>query len=106
MSKYKKGLVEDIKREQAFDAKQLSLKEKYNITDKNIVVVEKNRFFKYFFKWLSSIFHTVSNLLLVLLAIIGVLVLIYPSTRSALFAVLRDIWNQLVQFIPALNTLL
>lgn len=41
MSKYKKGIVEDIKKEKIFEENQQHLKDKYNMTGEKIVIVEK-----------------------------------------------------------------
>lgn len=43
MSKYKKGIVEDIKKEQIFEENQQHLKDKYKMTGEKVVIVEKNK---------------------------------------------------------------
>ena len=49
MSKYKKGIVEDIKKEQIFEENQQHLKDKYKMTGEKVVIVEKNNFLKYLY---------------------------------------------------------
>lgn len=51
MSKYKKGIVEDIKKEQIFEENQQHLKDKYKMTGEKVVIVEKNNFLKYLVKY-------------------------------------------------------
>ena len=51
MSKYKKGIVEDIKKEKVFEENQQHLKDKYNMTGEAVVIVEKNNLLKYLIKY-------------------------------------------------------
>ena len=71
-------------RTNGFDIKLVSL------NDPNVVVVEKSNMAKFTVKTVTTALRTVANILLVLLAIIGILALIYPETRTGLLEIWKD----------------
>lgn len=104
MSKFKKGLVSDIKEEKAFEKKQEDLKEKYNLdVAEGVVVVEKTNAYKFTIKAISILIRTVATICLLTLASIGLITLIYPESRQAFTNVMNDIYYQLSVYLPFLK---
>ena len=104
MSKYKKGLVGEIKAEKAFEKKQEDLKEKYNLdVEKGVVVVEKTNAYKFTIKILIGFLKMIATICLLTLASIGLITLIYPETRQAFTNVMNDIIYQLSVYMPFLK---
>lgn len=101
MKKYKKGLVEEIKKEQAFDKKQGLLKEKYKVnhTGEKVIIVEKNNAYKFTIKTITALLKTIVTAIILILAIIGLTTLIYPTVRSEFFVIIQSIQNQIIQMI-------
>ena len=93
--KYKNGLVKEYEYKQNLKKEQEKLHEKHDIEDENIVVVEKSKVpmligdsFRFFF-----------NIIIYILAVIGVLCLIYPDTRNAFL----EIFNSTMQEVHELT---
>ena len=95
MAKFNHVLVTGYRQQQEHKKKQLELKVKHHIDDPDVVIVEKNNMAKFTIKTLISVLRTTANILLVLLAIIGVLALIYPETRAGLLEIWKDTVNNL-----------
>lgn len=70
---------------------QQQLKNKHNIHDKDVVVVEKN----HFFKWLAILFRIIFTIVLFIMAAIGVFTLLYPELRNIFLNALTDIFNSI-----------
>ena len=104
MSKYKKGIVEDIKKEQIFEESQQQLKDKYKMTGEKVVIVEKNNFLKYLVKYNVSFVKLVVTIAILILATLGVLTLVYPNSRHELLLVLEDIYAQMQIYLPFLSS--
>lgn len=90
--KLKEGLMNTIVQEEKEELKQDKLREKHKIEDENVVVVEKGSTTKY----LVITARIVANVLLYIFAIIGIIALIYPNSRSALFGIYKDTLGQLL----------
>lgn len=89
MAKFNNVLVTGYRQQQEQEKKQNELKSKHHIDDPN-VVVEKSNMAKFTVKTVTTALRTVANILLVLLAIIGILALIYPETRTGLLEIWKD----------------
>lgn len=98
MSRFKKGLVEEVKKEKAFEADQTRLKDKYNIKE-DVVVVEKNNVYKFTVKVVIGTIKTIATITLLVLATIGLLTLVYPETRNVFLEVLQQLYKQFISFI-------
>ena len=90
MAKFNNVLVTGYRQQQEQEKKQNELKSKHLIDDPNVVVVEKSNMAKFTVKTVTTALRTVANILLVLLAIIGILALIYPETRTGLLEIWKD----------------
>lgn len=104
MSKYKKGIVEDIKKEKIFEENQQHLKDKYKMTGEKVVIVEKNNFLKYLVKYSVSFVKLVVTIAILILATLGVLTIVYPNSRHELLFVLEDIYAQMQVYLPFLSS--
>ena len=100
MGKFKKGLVEDIKQEQAFQRQQTNLKEKYNITEQEVVVVEKSNMVKFTAKAVAAVIRTVATICILFLAAVGLLALVYPNIRAQVAVTWNEIFRQIQQYLP------
>ncbi len=105
MSKYKKGIVEDIKKEKVFEENQQYLKDKYNMTGEAVVIVEKNNLLKYLIKYGVALIKLVVTIAILVLATLGVLTIVYPNSRHELLFVLEDIYSQMCVYLPFLSSL-
>ena len=97
--KYKQNLVSGIKKEIAFEKEQEILKEKHHIENPNIVVIEKNNFFKLFLHTGSRVIRLTSTILLLVFAAIGLTTIIYPTLRNDFFIILYDLKDQLIYLL-------
>lgn len=99
-NKFNKGIVTEIKQNQAEAVRQERIKQKYNIdVPDNVVVVEKNNMLKFTVKTVISAIKLIATILLVVLAFVGLISLIYPTSRHDLLMIFQDIQNQLSTYI-------
>lgn len=97
--KYKRGLVQEVKKEQAFNQKQSELKEKYNIENSDVVVVEKTNMLKFTINKVFLLVRWGITAVVSGLAVVGVLTLVYPQIRLPFFYVANQIYRQILDFI-------
>ena len=96
MSKFKKGnLITGYQEQQTFQEQQAKLREKNNIQDDSVVVVEKSNMAKFTVKTISAILRIAALVVLLALAAVGVICLIYPSTRLLFFSIFDGTMGQL-----------
>lgn len=70
---------------------QLHLKEKHNIQDENVVVVEKT----HIFKWIALLFRIIFTIVLFAMAAIGIFTLLYPDLRQEFIKILFETLNSI-----------
>ena len=70
---------------------QQHLKDKHNIQDKNVIVVEKTPIFK----WLILLFRVVFTIVLFVVAAIGIFTLLYPDLRHEFLKILIETINSI-----------
>ena len=87
--KLKTGLIREVKENEKFTKKQKDIKLRHNISNENVLVVEKNNFVKFLINSFGRIIRLIATACLLVLAIIGLTALIYPTTRTGLW----DIWQ-------------
>ena len=90
-NKFKKGFVAEYKEKKQHQAEEKRIKQKHHITDENVVVVEKSNTLKFIIRILVLFLKTAAWIILIILAAVGLLCLIYPEIRVALFDVLSGI---------------
>lgn len=94
-----KKLVAEIKEEIQFEENQKKLKEKHHIEDPNVVVIEKNNFIKFFIQTGARILRMTATIVLLFLSVIGLVTLVYPSLRSDLLLIVKDVQKQLIYLL-------
>lgn len=94
-----KKLVAEIKEEIQFEENQKNLKEKYHIEDPNVVVIEKNNFIKFFIQTGARILRMTATIVLLFFSVIGLVTLVYPSLRSDLLLIVKDVQKQLIYLL-------
>ena len=92
-NKFKKGFVAEYKNKKQQEAQENRIKQKHHITDENVVVVEKSNTLKFIIRVLVLFLKTAAWITLIILAAVGILCLVYPETRWALFDILSGIRN-------------
>lgn len=92
-NKFKKGFVSEYKNKKQQEAQENRIKQKHHITDENVVVVEKSNTLKFIIRILVLFLKTAVWITLIILAAVGILCLVYPETRWALFDILSGIRN-------------
>ena len=94
-----KKLVAGIKEEIQFEESEKNLKEKHHIEDPNVVVIERNNFIKFFIQTGARILRIIATIVLLFLAVIGLITFVYPSLRSDLFLIIKDVQKQLIYLL-------
>ncbi len=70
---------------------QQHLKEKHNIQDDNVVVVEKT----HIFKWIALLLRVIFTIALLTMAAVGIFTLLYPELRTIFLYTLTEIFNSI-----------
>lgn len=96
---YKKaaGLASQINEERAVEKEQTELREKHNVEDENVLIVEKPSLIKFILKLTSQGIKDIATILILALATVGVLCIIYPGPREALIEILFEIRLELLR---------
>lgn len=89
MGKYEKANV----LQSAIDMQneQQQLKDKHNIRDENIVVVEKT----HIFRWIALLIRIIFTIALFTMAALGIFTLLYPELRNLFLDTLTEIFNSI-----------
>jgi len=82
------GLVKQAK-------EQDSLRDKHKIEREDVIVVEKSTTAKSLLNAAGGVVRVLAAIIVICLAVIGLLVLVYPETRAAVVKVLQDTWEQI-----------
>ena len=90
MPKIKNGLIRKRKEELRAETEQESLREKHHIADRNVMIVETGSVVRSVACIFGSVVRYCALILLVLLAVIGILAIIYPEPREALWKILLN----------------
>lgn len=93
MSKFKKGFVTGVKKEEAFAKNQEELHSKYHVQNNQVIIVEKNHVVKFLINKIVALFKLFISIALYVLATIGLLTLIYPVIRTEFFSIMIQIYD-------------
>ena len=93
------NLSERIKKENAKEKEQIRLKKKHQIDQENVVVVEKSNTYKFTIKTIISFIKLIATVTLLILAVIGLTTLVYPTLRQELLTIFLDVFDQFKNFI-------
>lgn len=85
MGKYKNANVLQNKIDDIIE--QETLKQKHNIENENVVVVEKTQLFK----WLTILLKSIFSVLVLIFAAIGIFTMLYPELRNSFITILHQI---------------
>ena len=101
MQRYKEGagLVATIEREREFEQEQERLREKHRIEAEDVVIVERPSLVKFLLKLGIATCKTAMTIALLLLALLGLLALLYPQPREELLQVLGTMLQEVKGFI-------
>lgn len=97
-TKYVK-VAEKIMKEKNFIKEQDDLHKKHKDVDEDKVIIETSNSYKFTVNIIKSVFKLISEIMLVILASIGILTLIYPGTRRELYKILYEITMQIKDMI-------
>lgn len=89
-------LAAKIRAERVEEEKQQELKKKHNISDENILIVEKPSLVKFLIKLAIRTIKSVAAIIILCLAVIGLLGLIYPAPRLELYKLFSEIIDQTI----------
>jgi len=98
-NKFKTGFVTGYKIEKEEAERQEKLRKNNGIEDENIVVVEKSNMTKFIIKTATAIITKVAQCLIFILAIIGLMTLIYPETRDTFLLIVNNTISEIVKLI-------
>ena len=94
MGKYQNANILQTKIDE--NNEQQRLKNKHNIADENVVVIEKSNTFKFTVKTVILLIKALSGTALLCLATIGVFTLLYSDLRQYFIGILVDILNSVL----------
>lgn len=93
------NLSERIKKENAKEKEQIRLKKKHQINQENVVVVEKSNTYKFTIKTIIAFIKLIATVTLLILAVIGLTTLVYPTLRQEFLTTFLDVFDQFKNFI-------
>lgn len=99
MAKIKGGFVTEVKEQKRIQEEQKRLKQKYNVEDENVKIVEKSNMFKFTVRTIGKLLKVIINIILYVLAFLGSISIIYPESRAVLIVILNDVINQFFSFL-------
>ena len=76
-----------------------ALKKKHQIDQENVVVVEKSNTYKFTIKTIISFIKLIATVTLLILAVIGLTTLVYPTLRQEFLTIFLDVFDQFKNFI-------
>ena len=92
-------IVKEYKENIERQAQQEKLREKHNIEDENMVVVEKSNMAKFSVNTFIRLIKFFAAVIIVCLAVIGLTALVFPETREALLAIFHLAAEQTTEMI-------
>jgi len=96
--KRKAMFIEAMEQEQQQIEEQTKLKEKHNIEEENVIVVEKSNMVKFTIRLVIRAIKFIFTLILLFLAMVGMIALIYPIPRADLKDIFLQMFTQLSSF--------
>lgn len=90
-------LIRKFKEEQELEQQQRELKDKYDIQNEEVYVVEKNNIFKFLMRGLWWCIRVLAYIAFIALAAVGIIAIIYPDTRDGLIEAFKGIFSNFLQ---------
>lgn len=94
MSKFKGGFQKAVEEEIEKEQEQKRLREKHQVHDEQVLIVEKDDLAKFLIRTGTGAVKLIATIAILGLAVLGLLTLIYPVPRDALFQVLQEILSE------------
>ena len=94
MSKFKGGFQKAVEEEIEKEQEQKRLREKHQISDEQVLIVEKDDLAKFLIRTGIAAVKLIITITILSLAVLGLLALTYPVPREALFQVLAEILSE------------
>ena len=93
----KNGLMRQVEKERDEEEKQKKLHEKYKkeAIPEQAVIIEKNNMGKFMVKTVGSCLRIMAQITIFILAVCGLIALIYPQSREVLWQIGIDTINQI-----------
>ena len=92
-NKFKKGFVREFNENKKHEIEENKIRQKHNISDEKVVVIEKSDTVKFLFKVFLNGIKTAAWIILIILAAVGMMCLIYPETRTEFFKIISEIFT-------------
>ena len=92
-NKFKKGFVREFNESRRQELEEIKIRQKHNISDEKVVVIEKSNTVKFLFKVFLNGIKTAAWITLIILAAVGMMCLIYPETRTGFFKIISEIFT-------------
>ena len=96
---YKDRLGIKVAKKREYEAEQKKLKKKYRITEDGVIQVRKKRILEILIRAGADAIHTITQIMLVVLATIGLMALVYTAPRTDLRIIFGEIVGQLVMLL-------
>lgn len=90
-------LVRKFKEEQETEQQQRNLRDKYDVENEDVYVVEKNNTFKFLMRGLWWCIRVLAYIVFIALAAVGIIAIIYPNTRAGLIEAFNGIFSNFLQ---------
>lgn len=90
-------LIRKFKEEQETEQKQRGLRDKYDVENEDVYVVEKNNIFKFLMRGLWWCIRVLAYIVFIALAAVGIIAIIYPDTRDGLIEAFNGIFANFQQ---------
>lgn len=98
MADFKRNLVQEVKEEIAAQKQQEALHEKYDVPE-DVKIIEKSNMGKFMLRTAGTITRIIATIIVIILAVIGVVALIYPDSRDCLFVIYNQTIDQIKAFV-------
>ncbi len=95
MNSYQK-FIDARKKQKEIKNKQVELHNKYKDIEEDKVIVEKTNTVKFLLSFIANIIKVTSEILLVILASIGIISLLYKEPREDLIIIFNDIYKAIL----------
>ncbi|MFV0527190.1 MAG: hypothetical protein ACK5MN_00485 [Lachnospiraceae bacterium] len=97
-TKFKGGFVRGARLEAEKRKEQERLHDKYSMQETDTIVVEKSNMAKFMIRLLLSLIRVICSTAVIILAVVGLVSLLYPQVREELLQVWQQVLADVMQF--------
>ncbi len=98
MNRYQKFINQRLKQKEIKE-KQEQLHTKYSDIPEEKVIIEKSNTLKFILSFTANVIKITSEIILMILASVGIISLIYKEPRADLIVIFMDIYNTILSMI-------